>query len=184
MGITIDGAGTITGLDADGISAQPVFPGQVLQVVSTTKTDTYSVSLGGAATDTNNFISASITPNSATSKILIMVHTTASGLSGINAQGLLLFRNSTQICLADAAGSRARRATAGQSATGDDNTTNNHSLNFLDNPNSTSALIYGVRLSNPAASTNTFFINRSVMDGDVAQRTRGTSTITLMEIAG
>ena len=184
MGITIDGAGTITGLDADGISAQPVFPGQVLQVVSTTKTDTYSVTLGAGANDTNNFMSASITPTSATSKILIFVHTTAGGSSGINSQGFVLFRDSTQICLGDADGVRARRSTTGSSVTTDNNAANNHSFNFLDDPSTTTSVTYGVRLSNVTGSTGTYYINRSLGDSNVIQRTRGTSTITLMEIAG
>jgi hypothetical protein len=157
--------------------------GSVIQVVSVTKTDTYSVSLSGGAEDTNNFMSASITPSSANSKILVIVHATTSGPSDINYNALTLYRDSTQICLGDAAGVRARRATQGQSFTTDNNIVNNSSIVFTDSPATTSAITYGVRIAKADSLSGTLYVNRSVNDGDVVQRTRGTSTITLMEIA-
>ena len=69
MGITIDGAGTITGLDADGISAQPVFPGNVLQVVRATDSanrSTTSTSFVDAG------ISVTITPTRSDSAIMLI----------------------------------------------------------------------------------------------------------------
>jgi hypothetical protein len=158
--------------------------GSVLQVVSATKTDTYSVSLGGAATDGSNFIEVSITPKSTSSKIYISGHVVGTGASGVNSFALKMYRDSTQILLGDADGSRARVAVAGQNTGADDNTTSTLSFVYLDSPSSTATLTYGLRIANPAGTTQTFYINRSISDTNVAQRARGTSTITLMEIAG
>jgi hypothetical protein len=84
--------------------------GSVLQVVSNTKTDTFSTSSTSFVDVTG--LSVSITPTSATSKIFISfmfnggVDTAAQGIN------MILVRNSTAICVGDAAGSRGRFTTA------------------------------------------------------------------------
>ena len=158
--------------------------GSTLQVVQTVKTDTYSVSLGAAATDGSNFMQASITPTSATSTILVFGHVTGTGASGVNSFAIDLYRDSTHILLGDTDGSRARRTTAGQNTGADNNTTVSLPYAYLDSPSSTATLTYGLRIGNPAGTTQTFYINRSISDTNVSQRVRGTSTIILMEIAG
>ena len=79
--------------------------GQVpVQVVSTTKTDTFTTTSTTFTTITG--LTASITPRSASSKILIIVDVTGSQEVGVNDAFIGLFRDSTQIALGDAAGSR------------------------------------------------------------------------------
>ena len=72
MSVTISGDGTITGLDADGISSQPVFPGNVLQVVQGTTSTAAASTSSTTYADTN--LAATITPTSASSKILVVAH--------------------------------------------------------------------------------------------------------------
>jgi len=154
------------------------FPaGSVLQVVSTTKTDTFTTTSTTFTTITG--LTASITPSSATSKILIIVSVTGSQQVGTNDALIALFRDSTQIALGDAAGSRVRHSfllntsDAGWSTTG--------SVNFLDSPSTTSAISYSVRARVP--STGTLYINRGQSDTDAAFGAgRTVSSITVMEI--
>ena len=177
--LTIDSGATITNNGTNGGGF-----GKVLQVVSATKTDTYSVSLTAATLDTVNSIEASITPTSTSSKIYMSGHIHGTGMSGVNSMGIGIFRDSTQICLADADGVRFRLALGGQSITSDNNSTATYPFVYLDSPSSTSSLTYGIRLANTSNTNHVFYLNRSIADANVARRIRGTSTIVLMEIEG
>jgi hypothetical protein len=183
MSVKINGSGIITGLDADGISAQPVFPGNVLQVVSTTKTDVFSVSLtAGATSSAITGFSALITPTSASSKILLIASING-GSSGI-VQGFILTRNGSALTAAtgDAAGSRSRVTSASfPSATPG---ALQVPVTYLDAPNTTNQITYEFLIVNGANATQTHYINRSAEDTDAATRMRAISSITLMEIAG
>jgi hypothetical protein len=152
--------------------------GSVLQVVSTTKTNTFTTSSTTFTTITG--LTASITPTSATSRILVIVNVSGSQEVGVNDAFVGLFRNSTQIALGDAAGSRVRNSfqlntsNAGWSTVG--------SVSFLDSPATTSAISYSVQARVP--SSGTLYINRGNTDSDsVSGAGRSVSTITVMEIA-
>jgi hypothetical protein len=152
--------------------------GSVLQVVSTTKTDTFSTTSTSPVDVTG--LSVSITPSSATSKILI----TGSVCYGISVvgylMGFLLVRNSTSICIADAAGNRSRWTFGSQGFTGAE-TSPFAPINFLDSPATTSATTYKIQAQ--AESPQTLYVNRgSESDGDLPITGRFTSTITVMEI--
>jgi hypothetical protein len=155
--------------------------GSILQVVSATKTDTFSTTSTSPVDVTG--LSLSITPSSTSSKIFI----TGSVCWGEDSSvpylvGFLLVRNSTSICIADAAGSRSRWTFGGQGVYSTDNTVF-APLNFLDSPATTSATTYKVQVQ--AESPRTVWINRGgESDGDTAVTGRFTSTITVMEIAG
>jgi len=96
MAITIDGTGSISGLSATGISAQPVFPGNILQVVNATYSTLVSVT---TASYTDTGLTASITPSSASNKILILINQPyeASRASDNAYGGIRLLRDSTVI---------------------------------------------------------------------------------------
>ena len=55
------------------------------------------------------------------------------------------------------------------------------STNFLDSPNTTSAVTYGVNWR--IVSGNTIYLNRTGQDSNTSNYPRGSSTITLMEVA-
>jgi hypothetical protein len=84
--------------------------GQVpVQVISVTKTDVTTISGSATYLDITG-LSATITPTSASNKILVMVTITYGG--GSNVYGVArLMRNSTAICLGDASGSRKLAST-------------------------------------------------------------------------
>lgn len=152
--------------------------GTILQVVSTVKTDTFTMSSTTFADVTG--LSATITPSSATSKIYVVVTGNAGSQVGVTAIFGRLLRDSTAICIGDAAGSRTRASF--DTITANSSFTSALAINFLDSPNTTSAVTYKLQIA--GSSANAVYINRSHVDSDAASASRQASTITLMEVAG
>ena len=183
--------GALSGLAANSYvidvasGSQLTQPGMILQVVSTTKTDTFSASVGARPTISGAVtgLSATITPTSASSKILVFGSITGSA----GTVGLVhyhLFRDgSASAYTADPAGNRQVSASGRLFAESDANLAA-YSLTFLDTANSTSATTYDFRISHDKTTTSTVYVNRSVNDVDQNNLGRGASSITLMEVAG
>ena len=158
MGITIDGAGTITGLDADGISAQPVFPGNVLQVVHSGLISNPSV---GTTSTTGADVAAyslQITPSAASSKIFVMVSFgIGAGGAGSTMGAFYQLRreiSGSSVALApDIPNFNYSNAAIGQNAAPSINAITTY--NFLDTPNTTAAVKYGIRIR--SGGTNSVF---------------------------
>ena len=165
----------------DGSSAQWVAAvggtvpsqGKILQVVSTTKTDTFTTSSLSFVDVTG--LSASITPSSSSSKILVVV-TTAGGT--VTENGMIrLVRDATPV--GNGTGGSLENGFMQFSPAAPLNaTTNTASMNFLDSPASTSSLTYKVEARIIAAGT--LYLGRRVADTNYGIP----STITLMEVAG
>jgi len=153
--------------------------GGILQVVSTTKTDTFTMSSSTFADITG--LSASITPRSTSSKIYVSASVVAQQDVGVNNGFLRLALDGTAIAVGDSAGSRVP-VTAPIDGSATDVVPSSHSLSFLDSPSSTSALTYKVQIANN--NSGSVFVNRADSDTDSSARGRYVSTITLMEIAG
>jgi hypothetical protein len=172
----------------DGTSAQWVsaiggsLSGNVIQVVSTTKTDTFTSSVTSGASAAITGLTATITPRSTSSKILVMAQVSGMGLAYTNPFAVALTRGGSLINVGDAAGSRAR--IGAENSSNSTNETNSVALTFLDSPSTTSSTTYGVNVINRAGTTQTQFVNRVSNDSDAVDKPRSTSTITLMEIAG
>ena len=158
--------------------------GGIIQVVSTTKTDTFSTT-STSFTDVTGF-SVNITPKFSSSKILITGLVTYGG-SDAEAYGYtfnlarVIGGSETDICIADADGSRTR-ATFGTQGFGPSDATDTSAINFLDSPSTTSQVTYKGRAR--AENPKTLYVNRGKeADGDAAITSRFVSTITVMEIA-
>jgi hypothetical protein len=171
---------SITKLNNLSVSALTALPsglgGKVLQVVSTTKTDTFAVNPSSTTIDVTG-LSVSITPTSASNKILVIISITGNGVNGTNLAYFNLVRGSTLIYAGDSAGSRTR--SFAQAIDSDPHANESTSGNFLDSPATTSSTTYKIQVY----STNTVYINRGSTDADSVGRGRGASTITVMEIA-
>jgi hypothetical protein len=173
---------SLTSLNATNISsgtlAKARLPtGSVLQVVSTTKTDTFSTS-STSFTDITG-LSATITPTSATSKILIQVAITYGGSANAYSSSRLV-RDSTAIALGSASGSRISASFT--TASNDASRPRWAGITFLDSPATTSSTTYKVQLI--VNSGQSVKINTSNEDEDSASTgIRTVSTITVMEIA-
>jgi hypothetical protein len=153
------------------IAAARLPTGSVLQVVSTTKVDVTSSTSATYADITG--MSVSITPTSATSKILVMFSANTSDSAGTNNTLLRLVRNSTNLAV----------GTEGISNNGtnfirvpDNLTVYCACMNFLDSPATTSSTTYKLQWVVP---TGTIYLNRRGTDTNFGT----SSTITVMEIA-
>jgi hypothetical protein len=146
-------------------SGHSVGPGSVLQVVQGTKTTDFSTT---SATYVDTGLAATITPSSASSKILAIASfwAGADGTGVEAAYAARLFRGATAL----------NTTGAYMGATGDTNVYFDNSCyqNYLDSPATTSATTYSIWLRRAAASgTGAYLFGDDVV-----------ATITLMEIAG
>ena len=169
MPITLNGDGAISGLTATGISAvqnvgRANLPaGSVLQVINAT----YSVS---TSTTSSSYqptgLTASITPTSASNKILIITGgcdaATVSPSSGVK---LALFKNTTLI-------TQYTNNIPYQGTGGSFYITGAPSITYLDSSATTSSVSYSVYFAAQTGGTTV-----------TMQRDNTTATITLMEIA-
>ena len=152
--------------------------GKILNVVSTTKTDSFTTSSDTFVDITG--LSASITPSAATSTILVIAVVSGMGTVGATNGPLNLVRGSTNIAQGDAAGSR-QRATSLIPVGALTGTQFGTPVLFVDSPATTSSTTYKLQTKRSSAS-NTIYVNRSELDTDSSGLTRTVSTITVIEI--
>ena len=162
---------SITGLAAVGGLSSPQ-TGSVLQVVSTNKTDSFSSSSTSLVDITG--LSASITPTSATSKILVFgtIMTNSFTDSILTFQ---LVRGSTNISIGTNNYTFVGTIANYFQANANDLLMPN-AFHFLDSPSTTSSTTYKVQMK--INQVRTFYVNNRP-SGDASY----TSTITVMEIA-
>jgi hypothetical protein len=157
--------------------------GKILQVVSTTKTDTFSASVTAPSFSSNvTGLTATITPSAATSKVMVILHLVGSESVESTDFFIRLMRDTTPICIGDANATRAQ-ASAGICQVGNDSGgVATLMVTYLDSPSTTSAVTYGVQMSHRGASGNVY-VNRTSSDINVFQNPRFASTITVMEVS-
>jgi hypothetical protein len=165
--------------EATGLKwAAPAGGGKVLQVVSAFKNDTFAAS--DSAYQDITGLSVSITPSSATSKVLVMMTVTGAHQVTIADAVLRLVRGATAIGVAASAGNRTLATVSlnAESST----VTESTAFTFLDSPATTSATTYKVQGTGNGSTPKGFFINRGSLDTDVVSVARTASSITVMEI--
>ena len=150
------------------------FGNGILQVAQAVKTDTFSRNETSFADITG--LSTSITPSSSNNKVLVdvRVYLSAGHATGTTTAKLNIVRGSTDIGQPD--GSPTHKATI--------HNWNSYSymqvatMNFLDEPATTSATTYKIQLGTDGTAAE-IFVNRYFGSDDY----HGISTITLMEVA-
>jgi hypothetical protein len=156
--------------------------GTVLQVRSTAKTDVFTTSSTTYTPITG--LTASITPSSASSKVLVTVQLSfglGGTTTGINFGSFRLTGGNSATYKGVTPGSRRDAVFGGTSDVNNAAAMLSCSIVFLDSPNTTSPITYGVETITRASGF--IVINRTNGDGDNDYNTRGASSITLMEIA-
>ena len=154
----------------------------VLQVVSTTKTDTFTASLAQDAQTDITGLTAAITPSATSSGVRVQAVISVGEPNASGTPVVILKRGATSIGVGDAEGDRGR-ATAGtvvDSIAG----TSNIVVDFLDTPASTSEQTYSFKIMHTSNVTATVYVNRSQDNTDLVRRYRTISTLTLTEVAG
>jgi hypothetical protein len=154
--------------------------GCVLQVVSATKTDTFSSSTTGSWLDVTG-LSLSITPSSASSKIMVFGRVTGNGQAATTRMQMRLVRDSTAISVGDASGSRTQVSGNEMFSDGNDDLFGSTAF-FLDSPATTASTTYKLQVLN-GNSAGTVYVNRTPNNLNTAAFPLGTSSITVMEIA-
>ena len=173
---------------ADGTVLTTTNPkaGNILQVVQTYKTDTFSASLaqGAESGDVTGF-SVSITPSSATNKILIMFDFTVGidNSSTGSRLGCSIYKAGSILTnsLGDTNGNRSR--VTAMSAT---NANDRHYImsgKFLDTAGGTSAITYSMRLRHGRGATVNIYFNRSGTYTDHNYYMSAGANLTVMEVA-
>ena len=201
MPVTINGNGSITGLSVGGLGSGVVntatladgaasgskltMPsGSVIQTVQSVKTGIDSYSTGSGTLSDSYFdisgLSVSITPSSGT-KCFVSYTVNVGGQAGYG-QGLALFRDSTQIYLADASGNIQRLSNFDYTV--DNKKVDSMAGQFLDThgANGSTAVTYKLQMyvAEPGWTTR---VNRSQSTANDRDYGRGASSITVMEIA-
>ena len=159
-------------LFSDGTSQDSAAGGKVLQVVSAVKTDTMS----STATSFTDILTCSITPSSASSKVLCLGVTR---MTSDNHCNIRLCRDSTAIFIGDADGSRTRTSTGEAYDLGNSYRSQDSSVVFLDSPSTTSATTYKLQ---GIGVGETWLINRIESDSNNTAYSRCPMSLTLMEI--
>lgn len=159
-------------------------PGHVIQTLSTTLTSASSASSNSYV---DSGLTLSITPKSASSKILVTGFINVA--EDFFRTYIILLRDSTTLSVGDAASNRPRvYASTATTSTWDVYDITSIPINTLDSPNTTSSVNYKIQYKNyqgPAHSSSaTSYINRSHSDRDNAlYDPRTVSVLTLQEIA-
>ena len=192
MPVTINGSGSITGLAQGGIdgdkvvtsAAQPA--NSVIQVLSDTVTDEASFAVGnGNYYDlTNQGLSVTITPSSASNKILIygQVCLCREGSNSTPVMHIYILKDTNKLtgAVGDADSNRTQ-VTSGVSANSSTQVTG-APFHFLDTAGNTNARTYSIGCSHDSGSSKTMYLNRGEEDQDNIYRYRAISVITAMEI--
>ncbi len=201
MPVTINGDGSIAGLSVGGLGSGVVntatlangaasgskltMPaGSVIQVVQSVKTGIDSYSTGSSTLSDSYFdisgLSVTLTPSSG-SKCFVSYTVNVGGQAGYG-QGLALFRDSTQIYLADASGNIQRLSNFDYTV--DNKKVDSMAGQFLDThgANGSTAVTYKLQMyvAEPGWTTR---VNRSQSTANDRDYGRGVSSITVMEIA-
>jgi hypothetical protein len=172
MAITrLGGANAITGTIPNSVLAA----GNVIQVVSSTKSDTSSTS-STSYSDISG-LSVSITPSSTSSKILVSYNFCAGTNAGYDECHVSLFRDSTDLKGGSSTGTSYMPIFSGNYP---QYKMYNFAFEHLDSPSSTSSLTYKLRFN--SQSGQILYINtRGGTDSGATNWTN--SSITAMEIA-
>ncbi len=186
MPVTINGTNglvTATSYAGSGSSLTGITTGKVLQVKQAVKTDTATTSSGTFA-DVSG-LSVSITPTSASNKILVSFNGYISGVSN-SFVSLSILRNSTAIGIGtEATGNRTNvgMAVVNLNASSSAYGLVNASFQFLDDAQDTNAHTYKLQWSSTFNSAAIYINRPQIVTQNRAMETYTSSSITVQEVA-
>ena len=165
--------------------ANCTFPaGHILQVLSTTKTDSFTTTSSyddGSGGVTITGLSVAITPASTSNKILVTTHLNGAHSLNVNRVMATLYRDTTKIAVGGSVGIR-QQVTGGFAGSNATIMGQTITVTFLDSPSSTSSLTYSWKIGTHGSGTA--YVNRSEQDTDEVIAGRTMSAIIVQEIKG
>lgn len=156
--------------------------GQVpVQIVQTIKTNTFSTTSSSFVDITG--LTVTITPTSASNRILIFAQVSSSGMN-TNSAIFKLAGGNTASYIGDASGSEVRSVVGGYFQQNLTNLLLSQSLIYLDSPATTSATTYSVQATVGGSTGNPVQVNYAIGTSGSNTLSRGASSIIVMEISG
>lgn len=209
MVVRVNGAGSITGLEAGGLPDSSITTaeiadsavttaklaasarGKILNVWQGVFTGIQSFSPGSSAAgpraDITN-LSVTLTPTSASSRFLITCSINMGG--GGNSPAYYLMRDSTDLLLNTSSSASTTLATWGSHQSGNTGyfySSDLQTISYIDSPATTSSITYKVQGQNAFGAGVAVYVNTSQQNGTGTDTSyynvRGCSTITVMEIS-
>jgi len=176
------GNGAVTSAKLAGLTRSDMPTGSILQVKSATKTDKQDTASSTPQDITG--LSVSITPTSASSDILVRCDINYGG--NVDVYGAFFVKRDAANMVVSTAGTGLQ--TNSTFAVGGDSSNHQYKMNgvshtYLDSPATTSAITYKVQFASMSGSLD-LTVNSPVITTNAAYIIGGTSTITVMEIAG
>ena len=174
------GVCTATSFSGSGANLTGISAGKILQVQSTTRTDTFSESVATGAISADA-ITVNITPSNASNKIFLIAHLSI-GLSNDNEVNWAFYKGGSVLsgAIANADGNRRQRTSAGDVRwSGTHNTTGGQ---YLDTAGGTSQITYSCRLGTGNNGAVTIYLNRSHTNDNYTYDFKTISTLTAMEV--
>jgi len=153
--------------------------GRILQTVQTVLSSDVSASVAAGAS--LEIMTATITPQKASSGLLILASVSLGKASVAQSTWVTLVRDATEIFLGDTAGSRLRVSVSG--GIGGSETIMTTPLTFVDSPNSTSPITYRINIGHTRSASDTVFVNRTQSADDQTNRIRAASSLIILEVA-
>jgi len=177
MPLTLDGTNGVSAVQAGAVESGDLPAGSVIQVVSTTKQDTFS-NTDNTQTVLIPDLFVDIAPISTTSKVLILAAVSFSQDDSLNTN-LRLLRNGSIITNAQSTTANNNGFMGGNYGATDDRFIVSANINFLDSPSTTSSIRYQIGINQDGDIAPTFINRRGNNNIHGAS-----SHITAMEIAG
>ena len=174
-------------LAAGAINSGDLPAGSVIQVVSTTKTDTFSQTFSGNSTFSNDVtgLTATITPIYSSSLLVVFLNINVG--SNVSDLDVTLFNNGSRVYIGDVDGSKGRTSTLRQKVNSSPGSSSEagDTINIVAPipANSTSSQTFSVRLRHLSSLAQTVYVNRVDSEADAGFSPRSASSITVMEIA-
>jgi hypothetical protein len=159
--------------------------GHVLQTLTDVSVITESTTTKASDNSfANSSLSITITPKSASSKIIVNAVASTGSSNGADGSTILrMIRDSTPIGIGNASGSKIRAGSGRGTNNQDGNTMLNIPLQVTDTPNTTSAVTYTLQFAVRGTGNLTAYLNRSGGDADTAEYQRTSSSLVVQEIA-
>ena len=159
--------------------------GRIIQAVSSANPNHYTFTIGTQGSlSTSGSFEATITPNSSSSKILVMMSFSISAPSDLEGSyQILRAAGGVATAIAKGSGSGGRKEVTGAGELRVNSRLSTFNTSHIDSPSTTSACKYYLQFRHDSSSNRTFTMNYDTVNANSYSSFRTCSMINLLEIA-